>query len=312
MATSVELEAFVASVECPTDFDAFWEEVLGEIGTLPLEPEMELVPLRSTPEVNTYEVHYQSLGRVRIFGWYCVPIQGPSPFPTLVEFPGYKGEPALPRAWAKQGVASLSVAVRGKLKSHEQFNPGYPGLLISGIESPRTYSYRGVVSDCARAVDFLLARPEVDKERIFAHGASQGGGLTLITAALRPEIKGGVAGCPFLCAFPDSMRLAPTYPYNELNCYLRAYPARKEQVLTTLSYFDAVNFTPRVKCPMAVAIPMEDEICPPQTQFAAYRNLAGPKELWLIPDAAHGSPSEYLDKEGAWLRKLMGLSTARP
>jgi cephalosporin-C deacetylase len=203
------------------------------------------------------------------------------------------------------------VAVRGKLRSNEQFNPGYPGLLTSGIENPSAYAYRGVISDCARGIDFLLTRPEVDKGRIFAHGSSQGGGLTLITTALRQEIKGGAAACPFLCDFPDAMRLARTYPYNELNCYLRAYPDRMEQVLTTLSYFDAVNFTSRISCPMAVGIPLEDEICPPQTQYTAYRNLAGPKEVWLIPNAAHGSPAEYLDKESNWLRKLMGLSAMR-
>lgn len=308
MATAAELEIFVSSIARPTDFDSFWEDVFTELRSVPLEPELSLLRLRSTPQVNVYEVHYRSLGGVRIAGWYGVPAQGSGPFPTLIQFPGYKGEPALPRNWAQRGVATLSVAVRGKLRSHEQFNPGYPGLLTSGIESPSTYAYRGVISDCVRGIDFLLTRPEVDGERIFAHGSSQGGGLTLITTGLRPEIRGGAAACPFLCAFPDAMRLARTYPYNELNCYLRAHPGQQEQVLTNLSYFDAVNFTGRITCPMAVGIPMEDAICPPQTQYAAYRNLAGPKEVWLIPNAAHGSPVEYLDKESAWLQKLMGLA----
>ena len=311
MATAVELETFVSSVVRPADFDSFWEGVLAELRSVPLEPELSPVTLRSTPEVNVYEVHYLSLGGTRISGWYCVPAQGSGSFPTLIELPGYKGEPGLPRGWAQRGVATLSVAIRGKLRSHQQFNPGYPGLLTSGIESPSTYAYRGVISDCVRGIDFLLTRPEVDKERIFAHGSSQGGGLTLITTALRAEIKAGAAACPFLCAFPDAMSLARTYPYNELNCYLRAYPDRKEQVITTLSYFDAVNFTGLIRCPMAVGIPLEDAICPPQTQYAAYRNLAGPKEVWLIPNAAHGNPSEYLDKEGPWLQKLMGLSTVK-
>ena len=310
MATATELESFVSSVTCPPDFDSFWEGVLAELKDIPLEPEITLVPLRSTPDVNVYEVHYFSLGGIRIAGWYCVPAQGSGPFPTLIEFPGYKSEPSLPRAWAQRGVAILSVAVRGKLRSHEDFNPGYPGLLVSGIDSPGTYAYRGVISDCSRGIDFLLTRPEVDRERIFAHGASQGGGLTLISTALRSEIKGGASACPFLCAFPDSPGMALTYPYNELNCYLRAYPDRKEQVLTVLSYFDAVNFAGRIRCPMAVGIPLEDTICPPETQYAAYRSLAGPKEVWLIPNAAHGTPAEYLDMENAWLQKLMGLDTA--
>jgi cephalosporin-C deacetylase len=308
VATASEIETFVSSVVRPPDFDSFWEGTLADLGNVPLEPELLHVPLRSTPEVNVYEVHYLSLGGIRIAGWYCVPARGTGPFPALIQFPGYKGEPGLPRNWAQRGVVTLSVAVRGKLRSHDRVNPGYPGVLTSGVESPDTYAYRGIISDCARGIDFLLSRPEVDKDRIFAHGSSQGGGLTLITTALRPEIKGGASACPFLCAFPDAMRLARTYPYNELNCYLRAYPDRGEQVLTTLSYYDAVNFTSRIHCPMAVGIPMEDAVCPPETQYAAYRNLAGPKEVWLIPDAAHGSPSEYQDRERDWLENLIGLS----
>ena len=308
MATEAELESFVSSVVRPEDFGSFWEGVLSGLRTVPLEPETTPSPLRSTPEVEVYEVHYLSIGGVRIAGWYCVPAQGSGPFPALIRFPGYKGEPVLPRNWAERGVACLSVAIRGKLGSHEQFNPGYPGVLINGIENPSTYSYRGIISDCVRGIDFLLNRPEVDNERIFAHGSSQGGGLTLITTALRPEIKGGVAGCPFLCSYPDAMRLARSYPYNELNCYLRAYPDRREQMVSTLNYFDAVNFTSRIGCPMAVSIPLEDSVCPPQTQYAAYRNLSGPKEVWLIPDTGHGSPSEYTEKENSWLEKHMGLS----
>lgn len=308
MSTAAGLEAFVTSVVRPVDFDSFWDRVLAELETVPLEPELTPVPLRSTPDANVYEVHYVSLGGMRIAGWYCVPAKGNGPFPALIRFPGYKGDPPLLRNWANEGVATLSVAVRGKLRSHEQFNPGYPGVLINGIEDPNTYSYRGIISDCVRGIDFLLSRPEVDGDRIFAYGTSQGGGLTLITAALRKEVKGGSAGCPFLCAFPDAIRLARTFPYNELNCYLRAYPDRMEQVLNTLSYYDGANFASHILCPMAVGIPLEDALCPPETQYAAYRNLAGPKELWLMPNTGHGSAIKYLDRESVWLKQLLARS----
>lgn len=308
MATQADLESFVSTVAAPADLGPFWDEVKSELSALPLEPDLSPVPLRSTPDVNVYQVHYRSLGGLRIASWYCVPAHGVGPFPALIEFPGYKGDPSLPRGWAQQGIATLSVAVRGKLRSDREFNPGYPGLLTNGIEDPATYGYQGVISDCIRGVDFLLTRPEVDGDRLFAHGASQGGGLTLITVALRPEVRGGAASCPFLCSIPDAMRLVRTNPYNEINSYLRAYPDRKEQVLKTLSYFDAVNLAGLVQCPMAVGIPLDDSICPPETQYAAYRNLAGPKELWLIADAVHGNPTEYLEKERAWLKDLMGLT----
>ncbi len=310
MATQSDLESFVTQVTCPDDFDAFWKGVLTGLAEIPLDARVALDPLRSTAAADVYQVAYRSLDGLEIFGWYSVPAEGDGPFPAVLILPGYKSEPSLRREWGARGVVALSVAVRGKLPSSSEFNPGYPGLLTSGVEHRDTYSYKGVISDCVRAVDFLLSRPEVDPERIYCCGSSQGGGLTLITSALRPEIKAGVSGYPFLCCFPESMRMLRSYPYDELSCYARAYPQRTEQMLETLQYFDAVNFAPRIRCPMVVGIAMEDEVCPPETSYAAYRQLRGQRELWLFPNSGHGNAHEYPARETAWLQQRIGVRPA--
>ena len=311
MATQQDLESFVTNVTCPDDFDAFWDEVKAHLHGIPLEAQAEPDPLRSTAAVKVHRATYRSLGGLEIFAWYAVPTAGDGPFPAILHLPGYKSEPALRRDWSAKGVAVLSVAVRGKLPSSGEFNPGYPGLLTSGVESRDTYSYKGVIADCMRGVDFLLSRPEIDAERIYCCGSSQGGGLTLITCALRPEIKAGVAGYPFLCCFPESMRMLRSYPYDELACYQRAYPNRTEQMLDTLRYFDAVNFAPRIKCPMVVGIAMEDEVCPPETSYAAYRLLSGERDLWLFPESGHGNAHEYPARERAWLEERIGVGSGK-
>ena len=275
-----------------------------------LTPDVVHDPLRSTDAATVYRASYRSLDGLDIFAWYTVPAVGDGPFPAVLILPGYKSEPALRRDWASKGVAALSVAVRGKLPSSAQFNPGYPGLLTHGIESRDTYGYKGVISDCVRGVDFLLSRPEIDAERIYCCGSSQGGGLTLITSGLRGEIKAGVAGYPFLCCFPESMGMLRSYPYDELSCYARAYPDRTEQMLDTLRYFDAVNFAPRIQCPMVVGIAMEDEVCPPETSYAAYRLLNSQRELWLFPNSGHGNAHAYPARETAWLQQHIGVSPA--
>jgi len=311
MATKEDLESFVTQVTCPDDFDDFWDGVLSDLAETPLHPTLTPDPLRSNDDVDVSQATYMSLGGLEIFAWYGVPAHGEGPFPAILHLPGYKSEPAVRRDWGKKGVVVLSVAVRGKLPSSSEFNPGYPGLLTSGLEGRHSYSYKGVISDCVRGVDFLHSRPEVDPERIYACGSSQGGGLTLITSALRPEIKGGVSGYPFLCCFPESMTMLRSYPYDELSCYKRAHPELAEQMLETLRYFDAVNFAPRIKCPMVVGIALEDEVCPPETSYAAYRSLAGPKELWLFPNSGHGNAHDYPAQETAWLEQQIGLGHAR-
>ena len=310
MATESDLVAFATQVTCPDDFDQFWEGVLSGLNGIPLDSKVTHDPLRSTETARVYQVCYRSLDDLEIFGWYAVPAIGDGPFPAVLVLPGYKSEPALRRDWAGKGVAALSVAVRGKLPSSAEFNPGYPGLLTHGVEDRDTYSYKGVISDCVRGVDFLLSRPEVDAERLYCCGSSQGGGLTLITTGLRHEIKAGVAGYPFLCCFPESMRMLRSYPYDELSCYARAYPDRVEQALDTLRYFDAVNFSPRIECPMVVGIAMEDEVCPPETSYAAYRLLNNERELWLFPNSGHGNAHAYPAREAQWLQQRIGVSPA--
>ena len=310
MATESDLAAFVTQVTCPEDFDAFWGGALAELADIPLDASATHDPLRSTDAANVYQASYRSRDGLEIFAWYAVPAVGDGPFPAVLILPGYKSEPALRRDWAGKGVAALSVAVRGKLPSSAQFNPGYPGLLTHGVEDRDTYSYKGVISDCVRGVDFLLSRPEIDAERIYCCGSSQGGGLTLITSGLRHEIKAGVAGYPFLCCFPEAMGMLRSYPYDELSCYARAYPDRAEQMLDTLRYFDAVNFAPRIECPMVVGIAMEDEVCPPETSYAAYRLLNSERELWLFPNSGHGNAHAYPARETAWLQQRIGVSPA--
>ena len=280
----------MTSVVRPADFDGFWAEILAEAATIPLNPAMERVPLRSTPEVDVYEIHYDSLDRLRIAGWYCVPAEGflAPPYPGLLIVPGYISEPTLPKSWAKMGYAAVGVAPRGKLRSNRFFNPGYPGLLVRDIIDRHTYGHRGFYVDACRAVDFLLSRPEVDAARIGVHGSSQGGALTITTAALRRDaIACGAAGAPYLCGFIDAAGLTHSYPYEEINEYLRLYPEREQQVREAVPYFDGINFAPLIRCPMLVYVGLGDDVCPPETGYDLYGALTCPKELHAYPRCAH-------------------------
>lgn len=313
-ATERAPEDFVSSVQRPADFDDFWNTLLEDVARIPLNPSMEHVPMRSTDEVDVYEIGYDSLDNVRIAGWYCVPKDSylPPPYPGLLIVPGYVSEPTLPKSWAKQGYAAIGVAPRGKLRSNAQYNPGYPGLLVDNIVDRNTYSYRGFYIDACRAVDFALTRPEIDHSRIGVHGSSQGGALTITTAALRPDvITCGAAGAPYLCGFMEAAALTHSYPYEEINEYLRLYPEREEQVRKTLEYFDGNNFAPNIKAPMLVYIGLEDDVCPPETGFAVYNEMTCEKVLHTAEHCAHdaGAFWEMVEVE-AFLAKHLNPSAS--
>ncbi len=89
---------------------------------IPLNLSLRHVPQRSTPEVDVYEIHYDSLDNLRIAGWYCVPKEQflPPPYPALLIVPGYISEPTLPKSWAKLGCACRAA---WQVRSNQRFNP---------------------------------------------------------------------------------------------------------------------------------------------------------------------------------------------
>lgn len=281
-------ESATITVERPTDFDAFWAETLADLPDP--APELTRVPHLCTDRVDTFDLHFTSYQGVRIAAWYSVPRAAPPPGgrPGLVTIPGYISEPLPPRAWAERGYAALAIAPRGKLRSHDAFNPGYPGLLTHDIADHRTYGYRGFYVDVVRALDVLAGLPGVDRDRLGLQGSSQGGGLGITTAALRPELVKAVAcGAPYLCGMWECTRLTRSYPYEEIREYLQVHPEHEADVRRTIGYYDGLNFAHAVRAPVFLYLGMQDDVCPPESGFALHRVLTAPTELHTFPRSGH-------------------------
>lgn len=303
MATSTRTdpEHYQVQVARPPDFDGYWSELLASVASVPLEPSLDCDELRSTPEVEVYDIHYTSLDGVRISGWYARPRETagpPPPYPGLLLVPGYISDPVIPKAWARRGYAALAVAPRGKVRSRNQVDARYPGLLIENSVDRNTYGYRAFFIDACRAVDFMLSRPEVDRHRLGVHGSSQGGALTCVLAALRREVIAcGAAGAPYLCAYLDAAALTRSYPYHEITEHLRLYPDRRPAMEAALAYFDVINFAPLIEAPMLVYVGLEDDVCPPETGFALVRAMGGPTRLITTPRCAHDAGAHWVGPE---------------
>ena len=274
-------------VRKPSDFDEFWAEVLFEVGRIDLVPDCVEDDLRSTAEISVYQVFYNSLNNVRVSGWYAIPRHNDGDLPSILLVPGYQSDPPIPKDWASKGYACLSINPRGKVRSRLQFDPGYPGLLTYGIIDKNTYSYRGFYADAWRGIDFLLNRPEIDSQSIGVTGSSQGGGLTITTSAMRSEVRAAAAGAPYLCGYMDAIELTDTYPYHEINDYLRANPESREDVENTLAYFDGISFADKIKCPIIINIGLQDNVCPPETGYALFSSI-GSKQKKLFEYDGHG------------------------
>lgn len=231
--------------QTPADFHAYWQATLDDLARYPACPEIDLLPLRSTAFATLYGVRLTSLGPYRLFGYLSIPT-GTGPFPAIYCAPKYQSVLEI----IAQGTANLqrsryitfALAARGQRHADTPYAAMFPGLLTEGIDRAMSYIFRGIVADSVRGVQYLLTRRELDPARVVVLGND----MALITAALSPGVT-HVVTAPAL--FYDTAALAPrtqAYPLEEINDYLRMFPARAEAVRRTLAYFDLRAFAPRV------------------------------------------------------------------
>lgn len=297
-ATERDPEQAEITVARPVDFDAFWARTSAL--TDAVAPRAVLVdrPDRSSDEVTVQELYYSGFGDVRVAAWCARPARAAGPLPVAMHIPGYISEPAILKSWARRGYFVADLAPRGKLRANARFNPGYPGMLVENILDRNTYGYRGFYMDIVRGIDVLRALPGVDGGRFGVFGSSQGGGLGIVAAALRPDVVRCVAaGCPYLCGIRESARLTHSYPYEEINEYLRAHPEHAAAVEETLAYYDVLHFAEAVRAPVLLHLGMADDVCPPETGFAAYRALNCPKRLRAYPGCGHDAGARWVTPE---------------
>ena len=285
------------------DFKTFWDRTLAELEKV--KPRFRMIPIpdKSTPSLDVFEVHMHSLGNVRVRGWFEVP-RKPVPHPVFLRVPWY-GQNMRPMGLGLDDMIVFSFNVRGHGNSQDDVK-GKPGnYWIRGLDDKDGYYYQGAYMDCIRAVDFLCSRKEVDAARIAVGGSSQGGGLSFATAALDPRISLCVPDIPFLA---DWEKYFKTTHWPEMNKWIAAKESRTwESTLKTLSYFDAMNLAPSIKCPVFMGVGLQDGICPPSTNFAPFNYLKGPREYRVYPRARHGLGKVHRQLALDWIRNRFGL-----
>lgn len=270
-------------------FETFWQETIAQTRTEPLEETTE--PVKDPQPYYTFRVTYRSFGGVRVTAKLGVPVVEPGArLPAIVTAPGYGGwEHGVTLSECQRGYLLLQVYPRGQGESKDAYvGDTSAGYLLRGIADPKEYFYRGAFMDMLRGVDYLLARPDVDPERIGMMGTSQGGGIVLSSSALEPRVRAVVAHVPFFC----DMAHNAAFKDNELNT---------PENLATFAYFDPVNHAPNLQAPTLLSSGGKDTTCPPETIRAVYDRLPGIKGLMHYPELIHTSSPGFYTMSWEWM-----------
>ncbi len=291
----------------------FWDQTRAGLDEVELNASVEPV---EQSDVFTVEgrIKTRTINQVRmssyegqtISAWYTVPSGQPPRhgWPAIMEVPGYGGTMPLPIHLVQYGYATLSLYPRSQGESLKEWEIEHGTRVIYNITDRDRYYYRGAYMDCVRGVDFLCSRPEVDPSRIGVWGFSQGGGLSLATAALDHRIVAAVAGVPWLCNFSVAAQIT-TSPYVELHDYLEEHPEKRDTVMANLAYFDQLSLADAISCPTLVASALIDDVHPLSTVMPVFERIRAMKSIVVYPDLDHEYRTDFTQHGKAWMDRYL-------
>ena len=295
------------TVDNPTDFDTFWGDAKTELAKIPLDAKMTLMPERCTEKTNVYHVNIQNfrLG-TRLYGILCVP-KKEGKYPALLQVPGAGVRPyAGDIINAEKGIITLQIGIHGiPVNMDPSVYTDLGAGILNGyqnynLDDRNRFFYKRVYMGCVRANDFLMSLPQFDGTNLAVTGGSQGGALSIVTAALDSRVKWLGAYYPALSDVTGYLKgRAGGWPhyFDKTN---RSFNETKEK-LTTISYYDVVNFARRLKVAGMYSWGFNDETCPPTSMYAAYNVITAPKDLFLALDTGHWTYPEQVEKMNNWL-----------
>jgi dipeptidyl aminopeptidase/acylaminoacyl peptidase len=145
---------------------------------------------------------------------------------------------------------------------------------------PNELSRSEFLRDYEAAIDFVKVQPEVNPEKIGLLGFSTGAYLSFAMAAHRSDV-GAFVGRALMTRFDDLLeildRLKPERGF--------VAPANYPKDL------QPIQAAQNVRTPVFLIVGENDERTPPWMSRQIMEKLKGPKELWVVPGAAHGGPA---------------------
>ena len=301
------------SAPAPADFDAFWKEKLKELAKVPANPQLEKVDIGKT-NLSYWKITMNNIRGTHIRGQLARPVgNGKLPALLIVQWAGVY---PLQKNWvtdrAAEGWLVLDIEAHDlPIDSPDAFyKDQYSGPLKDywtiGNDNRDTSYYLRMYLSCYRAADYLAKRKDWNGKTLVVMGGSQGGQQTLMTAGFYPRITAALAEVPAGCDMlgPDAGRMGGWPQW-----YWHTEGKDPAKVREASRYYDVANFARRIKCPVLVGMGLIDEVCPAAGILAAVNQISSPKEVILLPKAAHqdehNTHGAYNERcYGAWLPDL--------
>jgi len=292
----------------PADFHKFWKKQLQQAEKTPLTAQVTPLPRYSTDKVRVSLVCLNvGPGKRNVYGYLSEPNDTLS-HPVLFSPPGAGNGKRTPELYyAEQGYIFLNINIHHDHNS-ELSDSAYNTIKqqteeywTRGWESREACYYRDVYTACSRCVDWLCLHPRWDGKNVGVTGGSQGGALSVVTAALNGKVTFCVSFYPALCDITGFLhQRAGGWPR-----FFDKYPLEdvpQQKAVETMQYYDVVNFGRTLHCPTFLSYGYADNTCPPTSVAALQNSITVPLTVEITPSSAHWRYSESNAISVKWMR----------
>lgn len=308
----------------PNDFWSYWQEGLDELAATDADIQMEELTDKSSDKRKIYLVTMKSVADskggspVTIRGYYAEPT-AEGKYPTIIHYQGTDGGSGTP--WCvgaddNPEYCEFILSTRGQMLNNREPNlednvygrddNGKTDYYSYGWGDKEKHYYRGAYLDCVRAIDFVKTREKVDANNLYAAGGSQGGCFTYVAEGLSGAFRAIAPSITGHADFEEGMKIV-NWPRANFLAAAEKLGMTTEQMNEFNSYFDVMNFSEHVTCPVISCFSLQDTTDPTRTNLAPFNLLdkvnAEDKVYIINPFLGHATPADWGSKYMAFFKK---------
>jgi len=289
----------------PEDLDAFWGKAMRELAALPAT--FSRLTTKEQAGSVASRITFKTIGGKDAWGRLTEPAEE-GQFPAVLELPAvfhHFGGRLVPAR--RKGFVTLGCDVMGFDPDEvDPFSSAgravYQPWQRSIVDKPEDFWLYYAYCTIARGYDILAAHPKVDPERVYITGLSQGGGLTIAAASLRPQNAGALSIVPGICriawgsvsegrgAWGPRFELGPDY----------------ERMAAMAQYFETAHLVKALRNRFVMFIGLRDDHTPPFAAATVFHHVPEDireRKLIVDPWAHHHGRSDLATYIPRWARE---------
>lgn len=294
------------TVKDPADFDEFWQKAIERVRNTKEIVEIKPIERLSTKYVDVSLIKLSDpFSNLTFYGYLSKP-KREGKFPVVLFVPAAGVKPPLSRTnFINKDAITLSLEIHGvnpelEKEVFDKYKKVITGYPFVGVENRESYYFYNGILKCIKAADYLTSLNEFDGKNFAVFGGSQGGYLSIATAALHEKVS-----C--LVAFHPAMSDVTGYLHNRVGGWPHLFRKNrlgefdKDKAVETISYYDTVNFAKRLTVPCYYSFGYNDVTCPATTSSAVLNSIKSPVTLFITPITGHWRIPEMMTRSVKWL-----------